>query len=132
MVYMYHSFLIHPSADGHLGCFHVLAIITSVNFKVNKIKNSVPQWKWPHFKCSVSHMCGLLWQSSGLRLCTYTAKGTGSIPGQGTKILYVTTKTSHMHPVGATWKAQIEAILPSMQEVLLHRRGVDSIGCSGH
>ena len=27
MVYMYHSFLIHPSADGHLGCFHVLAII---------------------------------------------------------------------------------------------------------
>ena len=29
MVYMYHSFLIHLSADGHLGCFHVLAIINS-------------------------------------------------------------------------------------------------------
>ena len=29
MVYMYHSFLIHASADGHLGCFHVLAIINS-------------------------------------------------------------------------------------------------------
>ena len=29
MVYMYHSFLIHVSADGHLGCFHVLAIINS-------------------------------------------------------------------------------------------------------
>ena len=29
MVYMYHSFLIHPSADGHLGCFHVLAFINS-------------------------------------------------------------------------------------------------------
>ena len=27
MVYMYHGFLIHSSADGHLGCFHVLAII---------------------------------------------------------------------------------------------------------
>ena len=26
---MYHSFLIHVSADGHLGCFHVLAIINS-------------------------------------------------------------------------------------------------------
>ena len=26
---MYHSFLIHLSADGHLGCFHVLAIINS-------------------------------------------------------------------------------------------------------
>ena len=29
MVYMYHSFLIHSSADGHLGCFHVLGIINS-------------------------------------------------------------------------------------------------------
>ena len=26
---MHHSFLIHSSADGHLGCFHVLAIINS-------------------------------------------------------------------------------------------------------
>ena len=26
---MYHSFLSHSSADGHLGCFHVLAIINS-------------------------------------------------------------------------------------------------------
>ena len=29
IVYMYHSFLIHSSADGHLGCFHVLAMINS-------------------------------------------------------------------------------------------------------
>ena len=29
MVYMYLSFLIHSSADGHLGCFHVLAMINS-------------------------------------------------------------------------------------------------------
>ena len=29
---MYHSFLIHSSADGHLGCFHVLAIINSALF----------------------------------------------------------------------------------------------------
>ena len=26
---MYHSFLIYSSADGHLGCFHVLAVINS-------------------------------------------------------------------------------------------------------
>ena len=27
---MYHSFLIHSYADGHLGCFHVLAVVNSV------------------------------------------------------------------------------------------------------
>ena len=26
---MYHSFLIHLFADGHLGCFHVLVIVNS-------------------------------------------------------------------------------------------------------
>ena len=29
MVYSNHSFLIHSSDDGHLGCFHVLAMINS-------------------------------------------------------------------------------------------------------
>ena len=29
MVYMYHSFSIHSSADGHLGYFYALAIINS-------------------------------------------------------------------------------------------------------
>ena len=29
IVYMYHSFLLRSSADGHLGCFHVMAIIKS-------------------------------------------------------------------------------------------------------
>ena len=32
MVYMYHSFLIHLSADGHLGCF--LAIINSATMNI--------------------------------------------------------------------------------------------------
>ena len=34
MVYMYHSFLVHSSADGHLGCFHVLAMTNSAAMSI--------------------------------------------------------------------------------------------------
>ena len=34
MVYMYHSFPIHSSADGHLGCFHVLTMISSAAMNI--------------------------------------------------------------------------------------------------
>ena len=34
MVHMYHSFLIHSSADGHLGFFHVLAMINSAAMNI--------------------------------------------------------------------------------------------------
>ena len=34
MVYMYHSFLVHSSADGHLGCFNVLAMTNSAAMNI--------------------------------------------------------------------------------------------------
>ena len=50
---MYHCFLIHSSADGHLGCFHVLAIINST-----AVLGCLSQFWFPRCVCPAAGLLG--------------------------------------------------------------------------
>ena len=52
MVYMYHSFLVHSSADGHLGCFHILAMINIKSIGSSHMDFGLPDHKWSDLPCS--------------------------------------------------------------------------------
>ena len=55
---MYHSCLIHLSADGHLGCFHVLATINSAVMNIG-VHVSLSVW-FPQCVCPAMGFLGHL------------------------------------------------------------------------
>ena len=55
---MYHVFFIHSSVDGHLGCFHVLAVVNyatvnigvHVSFQITVFSRCMPRRTWMNFE----------------------------------------------------------------------------------
>ena len=82
MVYMYHSFLIHSSADGHLGCFHVLAMINSaaMNIGVHVSLSDLVSLGHTPFLCQ-GFLDDIAVKNPPAN--TREARVTGSIPGSG-------------------------------------------------
>ena len=73
---MYHNFFIHSCIDGHLGCFHVLAIVNSaatdigvhVSFSMNwhifltgRIPAKESRWIYPHWVGQMSVTLSANW-----------------------------------------------------------------------
>ena len=83
MVYMYHSFLSHSSADGHLGCFHVLAIINSaaMNIGVHVSLSDLEKVRVGCFKRTASkHIYYLGWNRSPAQvICVRQVLGPGAL-----------------------------------------------------
>ena len=71
---MYHSFLIHSSADGYLGYFHVLAIINSAAMNIGvHVSLSVPSF---FLKITLAIQGFLYFHTNSEIICSSSVKNT--------------------------------------------------------
>ena len=85
-IYMYHGFFIHSSVDGHLGCFHVLAIVNSVMQTILKVFIEFVQYYFCFTFWFFGHKaCGILAPWQGIEPTCPALEGeisTTGLPGE--------------------------------------------------
>ena len=81
-MYMHHNFFIHSSVDGHLGCFHVLAVVNSAALNI------------------VVHVSFSVLASSGYMPMSVLARSYGGF-------MYLYTSHLSVHLLANTWVASM-------------------------
>ena len=110
---MYHSFLIHSSADGHLGCFHVLDIVNSATWTFHQYILSMSFWPTAYKV--------LGWQKSSFSVF-HTILPLSSVQSLSRVQLFVTP-----------WTAAHQTSLPIINsQNLLRLMSIESVMSSNH